>query len=105
MVGTELEIIRKLGTLASEKKYFALDTIRGLVEFLNTVKPSSLLAYEEKVGKGEVITRFVIEEPRLRELWSKWVDMVTVIYEKGSKIPDLMIDEVMALYKKEDAKS
>jgi len=99
MAGENLDEIRKMGLLVSEKRYYALETMRAIIEWVRLSKPSELISYEEKSGK-ETITKFAVEEPKMRELWQKWGDTVTkVIFEKGAQIPELLVDDIIALFK------
>lgn len=102
----EIDNIRKIGLVSGEKRYIAVETMGAVIDWFIKTKPSELLTYEEGTGKGAV-QRTAIEEPRMRELWQKWGDsVVKTIFEKGNQIPDLLMEDVIALFKKGvDAKS
>ena len=99
----ELEKIRQTSLVTSEKRYLAIETLKAVTDWIKATKPSELLTYEEGSGKG-AIQRIAVDEPKMRELWQKWGDSVTkTVFEKGAQIPELLIDDVIALFKIKNA--
>ena len=96
----KIEDIRINSRVVGEKRYLALETLNGLVEWVKTTKPSELIG----VGKGY---EDVVSEEQTRALWQKWIDHVeTLIFNKAIELPTLLVDDVITLFKedKKDAK-
>ena len=95
----DIETIRKLGLISGEKRYYALEALRAITEWFQKTMPSELMTYEEGSGKT-FERRAAVEEPKMRELWQKWGDAVTkTVFDKASQIPELLIDDVINLFK------
>jgi len=94
----KIEDIRIKSRMVGEKRYLALETLSGLVEWVTTTKPSEL------IGKVE---EDIISTEQFRALWQKWIDHVEeLIFNKAMELPSLLVDDVIVLFKedKQDAK-
>jgi len=88
--------------------WLATDTIEKILNFYLKIKPSTLFTVEEQSGKSTITkTAPGIEEPQMRELWSKWTDAVTTaIYDRGLASAQLVMDDLVKVMtsKRQDAK-
>lgn len=83
-----LEEIRKEGLISGEKRYLAVETLRAVVEWFRETKPSVLL---DKDQNDDITTR---------ALWAKWTEALTkTVFEKGEQLPELLMDDVIGLFR------
>jgi hypothetical protein len=106
----EIEAIRKAGITIGEKTWLATNTTEKVLDFYLKIKPSNLFSNEETIVSGKSTTTRavpILEEPKMRELWQKWVDAVTVvIYDRGLACQQLVMDDLVEVltHKGKDAK-
>jgi hypothetical protein len=106
----EIEAIRKAGITIGEKTWLATNTTEKVLDFYLKIKPSNLFSSEETIVSGKSTTTRtvpILEEPKMRELWQKWVDAVTtVIYDRGLVSQELVMDDLVEVLtpKGKDAK-
>jgi hypothetical protein len=89
----ELEDIRINSRIIGEKRYLALETLNGIVDWIKATKPSELMA----TGKTEIVS-----DEQTRALWQKWIDHVEeLIFNKAIELPSLLVDDVITLFKED----
>jgi len=71
----------------ADRRFAALETLKTITEWLNATKPTSFLEKGAPVGDDQI-----------REIWRRWVDAYSDLFEKTKVIPDLLIEDVKKLY-------
>lgn len=74
----------------ADRRFATLETLKAITEWLNATKPTSFLEKGSPVGEDQV-----------REIWRRWVDAYSDLFEKTRTIPDLLIEDIKQLYASE----
>ncbi len=74
----------------ADRRFAALETLKTITEWLSATKPTAFLE------KGAPVS-----DDQAREIWRRWVDAYSDLFEKTKVIPDLLIEDVKKLYASE----
>lgn len=87
-MNTNIKDVRSESLISGEKRYLAMETMRGVMDWFHMTKPTTF------VGKE------ISNEQEVRQLWAKWLEAVErVVFEKGNKLPELLMDDVIGLFR------
>ncbi|MDD5497814.1 MAG: hypothetical protein PHP36_05240 [Atribacterota bacterium] len=78
----------------ADRRFAALETLKTITEWLSATKPTAFLEKGAPVGDDQA-----------REIWRRWVDAYSDLFEKTKVIPDLLIEDVKKLYASEKGTS
>ena len=78
----------------ADRRFATLETLKAITEWLNATKPTMFLE------KGALVS-----EDQAREIWRRWVDAYSDLFEKTKEIPDLLIEDIRKLYAPEKGTS
>lgn len=90
----DIKDIRTYTREMADRRFATLETLRAITEWLNVTKPTMFLEKGAPVG-----------EDQAREIWRRWVDAYTDLFEKTKTIPELLIDDIKKLYASEKGTS
>ena len=78
----------------SEARYFAMDTLKTMIDWIKTANPQTYLFIDVKKGEESAIR---IEDMRLR--MTEWVNKSGDLIEKGWELPELLLNDAIKVLK------
>ena len=84
----------------SEARYFAMDTLKTMIEWIKTANPQTYLFMDAKKGEEAVIR---VED--MRQRMTDWINKSGDLIEKGWALPDMLLNDAIKVLKDAQAES